>query len=148
MNPVISTFFQNYGLLPDFDAFRAAQRDLMLHDVHIESRDHRGWQVLDGVDAYVESVREWSQFYGNSDDRGFEPTLDDGTDVEVKVTGTIVFSEAYRGRFAHCRFRPRLARTFRSARGAYRLGPYRYGHRKTDVRSSPTAINLGTDYAI
>ena len=67
MNPVISTFFQNYGLLPDFDAFREAQRDLMLPDVHIESRDHRGWQVLDGVDAYVESVREWSQFYGNSD---------------------------------------------------------------------------------
>lgn len=97
MNPVISTFFQNYGLLPDFDAFREAQRDLMLPDVHIESRDHRGWQVLDGVDAYVESVREWSQFYGNSDDRGIEPVLDNGTDVEVKVTGTIVFRKPVAG---------------------------------------------------
>lgn len=81
MNPVIAKFFRNYSLLPDFEAFAEAQRSLMLPDVHIESRNHRGWQVLEGVDAYVESVREWSQFYDNSNDRGFEPVLDDGTDV-------------------------------------------------------------------
>lgn len=97
MNPVISTFFRNYGLLPDFDAFREAQSQLLLPDVHVESRDHRGWQVLDGVDAYVDAVREWSRSYDNSDDRGFEQVLDNGTDVEVKVTGTIVFREPIAG---------------------------------------------------
>jgi len=97
MNPVISTFFQNYGLVPGFDAFREAQSQLMLPDVHVESRDHRGWQVLDGVDAYVDSVREWSRVYDNSDDRRFEQVLDDGTNVEVKVTGTIVFRKPVAG---------------------------------------------------
>jgi hypothetical protein len=97
MDSVIAKFFENYSLLPDYDAFRQAQSELMLPSVHVDSCDHRGWQSLDGVDSYVASIRDWMKYYTDSDDRSFEQTRDDGTNVEVRVHGTIVFREPING---------------------------------------------------
>lgn len=97
MNPIIAKFFQNYGLLPDYEAFARAQSEVMSPTVHVDSCDHRGWQSLDGIDDYVESIRDWSRYYTDSDDRSLSQTSDDGTNVEVRVHGTIVFREPING---------------------------------------------------
>jgi hypothetical protein len=91
LNPTIAQFFKNYHLLPDFDAFAAAQSAVMHPDVRIVARDHRDWQESEGVAAYVDSVRDWSRHYDNSSDRSLKQVSDDGTNVEVRVLGTIVF---------------------------------------------------------
>lgn len=97
MNPIIAKFFDNYRLLPDYLAFSRAQSEVMSLTVHVDSCDHRGWQSLDGMDSYVDSIRDWNRYYTDSDDRSLSETSDNGTNVEVRVHGTIVFREPING---------------------------------------------------
>lgn len=88
-NRTIDAFFFNYRLLPDWQAFAAAQRKLLARDVVIISHDHRGDRVGAGLNAYVEEVRDSGQTFEASGDRRMEIFDASPDQITVRIRGTV-----------------------------------------------------------
>jgi len=88
-NHTIYCFFANYRLLPDWEAFAAAQRKLMTKDVVIVSHDHQGDRVGTGLQAYLQEVRDSDHTFETSDDRRMEEFDSSPDQITVRIRGTL-----------------------------------------------------------
>jgi len=88
-NRTIDLFFSNYRLLPDWQAFAAAQRKLLAKDVVIISHDHRGDRVGAGLNAYIEEVRDAGLTFEATGDRRMEIFDASPDQITVRIRGTV-----------------------------------------------------------